>query len=124
MALGALTLLAHRDLPGGEVLQAEQRQLEAVLHTDLLEQARKVNLYGAFGNHQGGGDLLVLQALRQQADQLAFALRKSHPARAQEAVGQRLFEPQLARLDLLQALHLQVGRQGLAQDAAHAQPMA
>src|SRR5580658_7847292 len=86
----ALALLAGWKLSGGEVLEAEERQLKAVLDTHLLEQPRKVHLHGAFGDHQGSGDLLVLEPLRQQADQLALALRESHAASAQEAVGEGL----------------------------------
>ena len=110
-----------RELPGGQVLQAEQGQLETVLHPDLLEQAREVHLHRALRDHQRGGDLLVLEPLRQQADQLAFALRQRHPARAQEAVREGLLEPQFAGLHLLQAFHLQIRGQRFAQDPAHAQ---
>ena len=35
-----LTLLAHRQLARGQILEAEQRQFEAVLDADLLEQTR------------------------------------------------------------------------------------
>ena len=75
----------------GQVLQAEQRQLEAIFHSDFLEQARQVNLYSAFGDHEGRGDLLVLQSLRQEAHQLSLSLRQSHAACTEEAVGQCLF---------------------------------
>src|ERR1017187_551069 len=115
-----LTLVAYRPLSGGEILQAEQRQFETVFHANFLEKAREVYLYRALGDHQRGGDFLVLQTLREKAYQLAFALRQRHPARAQEAVGQRFLEPQLAGLDLLQAFHLQFRGQGLAQNATHA----
>src|ERR1039457_5780788 len=116
-----VTLVAYGQLSGGEILQAEQGQFETVFHANLLEQAREVYLYRALGDHQRGGDFLVLQTLRKKADQLAFALRQRHAAGAQEAVGERFLEPQLAGLDLLQAFHLQFRGQGLAQNAAHPQ---
>src|SRR5262249_40841213 len=118
---GAVSLLAHRQLTGGEVLEPEQSQFKAVLYADFLEEAREVNLHGAFGDHQRRGDFLVLETLREQAHELAFALREGHPAGAEEAIGESLLEPEFACLDLLEALHLEFGRQGFAQNAANAQ---
>src|SRR6185436_3945455 len=81
----AMAFLADRELSGSEVLETEERQFEAILHADFLEEAREVDLHRALGNHEGGGDLLVLQALGEQADQLAFALGKSDASGAEEA---------------------------------------
>src|SRR5262249_13850511 len=63
-------LFPGRDLSGREVLQAEQSQLETVLHADFLEQPRQIDLDRAFRDQQRGRDLLILKALREQADQL------------------------------------------------------
>src|SRR5581483_4986961 len=103
---GALSFFADRELASGEVLQSEERQFEAILHAYLLEQPGQINLNGAFGNHQGGGDFLVLEALGEQADELSFALRQGDTAGAEEAVGEGLFEPEFAGLNLLQTFDL------------------
>src|ERR1035438_5629600 len=67
-------LLRGLRMSGGEVLQAEQRQCETILYPHLLEQMGQINLHGAFGDLEGGSDLLVLQAVGHQCDELSFAL--------------------------------------------------
>src|SRR4029077_1501406 len=119
--VGALALFADRQLPGGQVLQPEQRQLEAVLHTHFLEQAGEINFDCTLGDHKGCGDFLVLQALREQAYQLSFALGQSYAAGAKKTVRQRFFKPQLASLILLEALDLEVGGERLTKNAPDAE---
>ena len=119
---GPLPLFIHRELAGAEVLEAEERKLETVLHPDFLKQPGQVNFYGPFGDHQRRGDLLILEALREEADELAFALGQRHAARAQKTVGERFFKPEFAGLHFLQAFHLKIGGERLAQNASDSQP--
>jgi len=97
-------------MSGGEVLEAEQHQFQSILYAHLLEQMRQINLHGAFGNLQGVSDLLVLHSLGQQRNELALALAQHHSLGGLAALGKRLFEPQFALVDPLQAVGLHVGR--------------
>jgi len=86
-----------------------------------LEKTGEVDLDGALGDHEGSGNLFILKALRKQAHELSFALGESHPAGAEEAVGEGLLEPELTGLDLLQTFDLQISGQRFAQNAPDAQ---
>src|SRR4029077_2653955 len=105
---GQRAVLTRGELPGRQVHDAEQCELEPVLHSRLLEEPGKVDLYRAFRNHQLRGDLFVLETLREKADELRFTPRQSHTARGKEVVRERFFEPQLALLDAHQTFHLQI----------------
>src|SRR5579863_3397398 len=59
----ALRIIVQRATSRSQVLQAVQRQLKPVLHSELLEQAREIDLYGTFRNGQCGRYLLIFQSL-------------------------------------------------------------
>jgi len=49
---------------GKQILDAVERHVETVVHSEFTEELVQVDLHGAFGDPHGGGDFLVLEALR------------------------------------------------------------
>src|SRR5437667_11657242 len=105
----------------GEVLQAIERELKAILDTDFLEETRQINLHCPLRDQQHRGDLFVLEPLAEQADQLAFALSECDALGGQKTVGECLFKPKFAFIYALEAFNQQLRRQRLAEDSANAE---
>ena len=97
--------------PVRQIAQSVQREFEPVLHAQLLEQARHINLHRALRNAELVSDLLILETLREQRHQLAFAPRQRIAVRGHDAVRERLFEPEFTFVHAHQAADQSIHRQ-------------